>query len=147
MDLDDLKQAITDKTLLVSIMAANNEIGVLQPLAEIGRMCHERGVLFHTDAAQATGKIPLDVEAMQIDLLSIAGHKMYAPKGIGALYVRRRGTAVELDPHYGWRRPRGRAALRNAECAGDCGSGQSLRDLPPGDAGGIAASCGSARPA
>jgi cysteine desulfurase len=98
VDLEDLKQAITEKTLLVSIMAANNEIGVLQPLAEIGRMCHERGVLLHTDAAQATGKIPLDVEAMQIDLLSIAGHKMYAPKGIGALYVRRRGTPVELTP-------------------------------------------------
>lgn len=99
VDLDDLKQLLTDKTLLVSIMAANNEIGVLQPLAEIGRLCHERGVLFHTDAAQAAGKIPLDVEAMQIDLLSIAGHKMYAPKGIGALYVRQRGTPVELTPN------------------------------------------------
>ncbi len=98
VDLADLKQAITDKTLLVSIMAANNEIGVLQPLGEIGRLCHERGVLFHTDAAQATGKVPLDVEAMQIDLLSIAGHKMYAPKGIGALYVCRRGTPVDLEP-------------------------------------------------
>ena len=98
VDLEDLKQAITAKTLLVSIMAANNEIGVLQPLEEIGRLCHERGVLFHTDAAQATGKIPLDVEAMQIDLLSIAGHKMYAPKGVGALYVRHRGTPVELVP-------------------------------------------------
>ena len=126
VDLEDLKQAITDKTLLVSIMAANNEIGVFQPLAEIGRLCRERGVLFHTDAAQATGKIPLDVEAMQIDLLSIAGHKMYAPKGIGALYVRRRGTPVELDAHHGWRRPRGRTALRNAERAGNCGSGQGL---------------------
>jgi len=96
VDLEDLKQAITDKTLLVSIMAANNEIGVLQPLAEIGRMCREHGVLFHTDAAQAAGKIPLDVEAMNIDLLSIAGHKMYAPKGIGALYVRAKGTPVHL---------------------------------------------------
>jgi len=97
VDLDDLKRAITDKTLLVSIMAANNEIGVIQPLAEIGLLCRERGVLFHTDAAQATGKIPIDVQAMQIDLLSIAGHKMYAPKGIGALCVIRRG-AVELTP-------------------------------------------------
>jgi cysteine desulfurase len=99
VDLDDLKQAITAKTILVSVMAANNEIGTIQPLADIGEICHERGVIFHTDAAQAAGKIPLDVEAMHIDFMSIAGHKMYAPKGVGALYIRRRGTPRELIPN------------------------------------------------
>lgn len=97
VDLKELKAAITDKTLLVSIMAVNNEIGVIQPLAEIGKICRESGVFFHTDAAQAFGKIPLDMEAMNIDLMSISGHKIYGPKGIGALYVRRR-PRVRLDP-------------------------------------------------
>ena len=85
-----LAESIRDDTVLVSVMAVNNEIGVIQPLAEIGAICHARGVLLHTDAAQAAGKIDLDVNAMDIDLLSISGHKMYAPKGIGALFVRRR---------------------------------------------------------
>jgi cysteine desulfurase len=90
VDLQALDAAITDKTVLVSIMAANNEIGVIQPLAEIGALCRKKGAFFHTDCAQAFGKIPLDVEAMKIDLMSISGHKIYGPKGIGALFVRRK---------------------------------------------------------
>jgi len=96
IDLDMLREAITDKTILISIMYANNEIGVLQPIAEIGRIARERGVLFHTDAVQAAGKVPLDVNRDNIDLASITAHKMYGPKGVGALYVRRKNPRVQL---------------------------------------------------
>jgi cysteine desulfurase len=96
IDIDELRAAITDKTILISIMTANNEIGVLQPVAEVGAIAKEQGILFHTDAVQAVGKIAFDVNQIRADLVSISGHKIYGPKGVGALFVRRRNPRVLL---------------------------------------------------
>ncbi len=98
IDPGQVREALTDRTLLVSVMLANNEIGTIQPLAEIGAVCRERDVLFHTDAVQGFGKIPFDVEAMRVDLASVTAHKLYGPKGVGALYVRGKSPRVRLAP-------------------------------------------------
>ena len=112
VDLKQLEEAITDKTILVSIMFANNEIGTMQPIKEIGALCREKKVLFHTDAVQAVGSVPVDVKEMNIDLLSLAGHKLYGPKGIGALYIRR-GIRIDNLIHGGGQERGRRAGTEN----------------------------------
>lgn len=123
INLDELKQAITDKTILVSVMFANNEIGTIEPIAEIGKICRERKVLFHTDAVQVAGHVPIDVKAMNIDLLSLAAHKFYGPKGVGVLYIRR-GVKIESLIHGGGQERGKRAGTENI--AGIVGLGKAL---------------------
>jgi len=122
VDPDDVVQAITPHTILISIMHANNEVGTIQPIATIGAIARERGIYFHTDAAQSVGKIPTDVEELQVDLLTVAGHKLYAPKGIGALYVRR-GTRIAPLIHGAGHEGGRRAGTENV--AGIVGLGQA----------------------
>ena len=121
--IEDLKSAITDETILVSIMFANNEIGTIQPIKEIGEICKERGVLFHTDAVQAVGNVPIDVKELNIDLLSLAGHKIYGPKGIGALYIKK-GVRIHNLIHGGGQERGRRAGTENI--AGIVGLGKAM---------------------
>ncbi len=112
VDLEALKSAITDKTILITIMYANNEVGTIEPVAEIGKIAKDRGILFHTDAVQAVGKIPFKVREMDVDLLSMSGHKIYGPKGIGALYIKK-GTKIDAMMHGGHHEMGKRAGTEN----------------------------------
>jgi cysteine desulfurase len=116
LDPDDMRRAIRPDTILVSLMHGNNETGVLFPIASLGRMCRDRGVTFHTDAVQSFGKVPLDVEALHVDLLSLSGHKIHGPKGIGALYIRR-GTRMQPLLHGGMQERSRRAGTENVAAA------------------------------
>ena len=131
IDSDDLRKAITPRTILVSIMHANNEVGTMQPIEDCARIAHEHGVLFHTDAAQSVGKVPTDVNRLGVDLLSVAGHKVYAPKGVGALFVRRNASLEPLIYGAGHERGR-RAGTESALLAVGLGKACALgRDLAP----------------
>ena len=121
--VEDVEKAITDKTILISIMAANNEIGTLEPIAEIGKLAHSKGILFHTDAVQAIGAIPIDVNAMNIDMLSMSGHKFHGPKGIGVLYIRK-GVRPDIFMHGGAQERGQRAGTENL--AGIVGIGKAI---------------------
>ena len=133
IDLGELEGAITDRTVMVSIMAANNEVGTIQDLREIGRIAHEHGVLFHTDAAQAAGHIPVNVNEMNIDLMSLSAHKMYGPKGVGVLYVRGMSPRVRMNPlmHGGGQERNIRSGTLNVP--GIVGFGRGRRDCGKGD--------------
>ena len=133
VDPDDLRRAITPRTILVSIMHANNEVGTIQPIEDCAQIAHEYGVLFHTDAAQSVGKIPTNVSQLGVDLLSIAGHKAYAPKGVGALFVRR-GVSIEPLIHGAGHEGGRRAGTESALLAVGLGKACELAlDLTPMD--------------
>ena len=123
VSLETLKKAVTDKTILVSVMFANNEIGTIEPIAEIGAFCRERGIYFHTDAVQATAHVPIDVKAMNIDLLSLSAHKFYGPKGVGALYIKK-GVKIDNFMHGGAQERGRRASTENV--AGIVGLGAAI---------------------
>jgi cysteine desulfurase len=130
---DELRRAVTPRTVLVSIMHANNEVGTIQPIEDCARIAHERGVLLHTDAAQSVGKVPTDINELGVDLLSIAGHKIYAPKGVGALFVRR-GVSLEPLIHGAGHESGRRAGTESALLAVGLGKACDLaRDLTPMD--------------